>query len=206
MSSCITVAWMRRKPATSRCCAARSLLVRAEAAFAMGDLRSANDLFRDAVAADDRAPLPRLRWGRMFLAAGQYGDAVKLFQEAHGARQERQGRTPGDWRASAVERFDGDIQEELDSLLKDDAQPDRDRTSSPRGWPSSVAATRMRSREAQRRSSWPCSRSSRRWRRMALLAAVEVMRERDPAALHQARRWTTTRAMATCSCSWAIST
>jgi tetratricopeptide (TPR) repeat protein len=60
----------------------RNALVRAEAAFALGDLRSANELFRAAVAADERAVLPRLRWGRMFLEAGQTADAARLFLEA----------------------------------------------------------------------------------------------------------------------------
>src|SRR5262245_792561 len=60
-----------------------SPLVRAEAAFALGDVRRANDLFREAVAADnDKSVLPRLRWGRMFLEAGQPNEAAKLFQEA----------------------------------------------------------------------------------------------------------------------------
>ena len=57
-------------------------LVRAEAAWALGDLRNANDFFREAVAAEPRAALPRVRWGRMFLAAGQYMDAERLFAEA----------------------------------------------------------------------------------------------------------------------------
>ena len=56
-------------------------LTRAEALFALDDLRAANDAFREAVAANPQAPLPKLRWGRMFMAAGQYNDAMQLFQE-----------------------------------------------------------------------------------------------------------------------------
>ena len=56
-------------------------LVRAEALFSLDDLRTANDTFREAATADPDAVLPRLRWGRMFIAAGQYNDAVALFTE-----------------------------------------------------------------------------------------------------------------------------
>ncbi len=57
-------------------------LTRAEAAFALGDLRTANDEFRVAVADNQRAVLPRLRWGKMYLEAGQPADAERLFKEA----------------------------------------------------------------------------------------------------------------------------
>ena len=57
-------------------------LVRAEAAFALGDIRGANDLFRAAVAADPRSVLPRLRWGRLYMEVGNNAEAQKLFTEA----------------------------------------------------------------------------------------------------------------------------
>jgi len=159
---------------------ATSPLTRAEAAFALGDLRSANDLFRDAVAADDRAPLPRVRWGRMFLAAGQYGDAVKLFQEA----LERDKNDTGARLAMArvaVERFDGDIQEELDQLLKDDANLIETHIIASR-----LAIERGRYgdavSEAQRAQQLAVQQKQPPLEAIALLATVEVMRERDPAA------------------------
>jgi cellulose synthase operon protein C len=155
-------------------------LTRAEAAFAMGDLRSANELFREAVAADDRAPLPRVRWGRMFLAAGQYGDAVKLFQEA----LERDKNDTGARLAMArvaVERFDGDIQEELDKLLKDDANLIETHIIASR-----LAIERGRYgdavSEAQRAQQLAVQQKQPPLEAIALLATVEVMRERDPAA------------------------
>ncbi|HXS32022.1 MAG TPA: hypothetical protein VN755_14385, partial [Steroidobacteraceae bacterium] len=37
-------------------------LIRAEAAWALGDLRNANDFFREAVAAQPKSALPRIRW------------------------------------------------------------------------------------------------------------------------------------------------
>lgn len=60
----------------------RQPLVRAEAQWALGDLRAANESFRAAVAAAPRSVQARLRWGRLYLAAHQYGEAATLFSEA----------------------------------------------------------------------------------------------------------------------------
>jgi len=60
----------------------RNLAVQAEAAWALGDVRRANDLFREVVRADNRAVRPRVRWGRLYLATHQYSDAAALFREA----------------------------------------------------------------------------------------------------------------------------
>ena len=57
-------------------------LVRAEAQWALGDLRAANELFRAAAAAAPRSVQARLRWGRLYLAAHQYAEASALFAEA----------------------------------------------------------------------------------------------------------------------------
>ena len=57
-------------------------LVRAEAAWSLGDVRRSNDLFREAIAADDKAVRGRVRWGRLYLASHQYSDAAALFREA----------------------------------------------------------------------------------------------------------------------------
>src|SRR5690606_670451 len=94
-------------------------LVRAEAAFALGDLRTANEPFRAAVRATGAGPLRRLGWGRMFLEAGQDPDALALFQEV----RELDGDDAGARRAMArlgVERFEGDISEEIAALLAQD--------------------------------------------------------------------------------------
>jgi tetratricopeptide (TPR) repeat protein len=153
-------------------------LVRAEAAFALGDLSAANDLFRAAVAANDRDTRARVRWGRMFLAAGQYGDAVKLFQEALQI-------DPQDTSAQlamarvAVERFDGDVSEEIAALLK--ADPDlleahliAARLAVERGRYDDAV------REAQRAEALAAQQKLPPLEALALLAAVEEMRERDP--------------------------
>jgi len=159
---------------------AASPLTRAEAAFALGDLRTANDLFRAAVAADQRNPLPRVRWGRMYLAAGQYGDAVKLFQEALQIDAKNTGARVALARV-AVERFDGDVQDDLEALLKDDPNLLEAHLIAAR-----LAAERGRyddaAREAQRAQALAAQQKQPPLEALALLAAVEMMRERDPAA------------------------
>ena len=56
--------------------------VRAEAAWALGDLKSANGLFSSATAAAPGDAGVRLRWGELFAQTYQYQDALKLFDEA----------------------------------------------------------------------------------------------------------------------------
>jgi tetratricopeptide (TPR) repeat protein len=116
----------------------------------------------------------------MFLAAGQYGDAVKLFQEA----LERDKNDTGARLAMArvaVERFDGDIQEELDKLLKDDANLIETHIIASR-----LAIERGRYgdavSEAQKAQQLAAQQKQPPLEAIALLATVEVMRERDPAA------------------------
>jgi tetratricopeptide (TPR) repeat protein len=75
-----------REPSAQRCY--RRLLattadaaLQAEAAWALGDLRRANEAFRQAVAADSRNPRTKLRWARLFLAAHQHAEAARLIEE-----------------------------------------------------------------------------------------------------------------------------
>ena len=56
--------------------------VRAEAAWALGDLKTANTLYQSAVAAAPDNATVRLRWGELFAQTYQYQDALKLFNEA----------------------------------------------------------------------------------------------------------------------------
>jgi cellulose synthase operon protein C len=58
------------------------LMVQAEAAWALGDVRRANDIFKEAVGADDKAVRGRVRWGRLYLDTHQYAEASDLFREA----------------------------------------------------------------------------------------------------------------------------
>ena len=59
-----------------------NLLINAEAAWALDDVRRANDLFREALAADEKEVRGRVRWGRLYLATHQYAEASDLFREA----------------------------------------------------------------------------------------------------------------------------
>lgn len=66
----------------SRLLSSSNVIVEAEAAWALGDVQRANQVFRDAVQANERAVQPRLRWGRLFLQTHQYADAAQLLNEA----------------------------------------------------------------------------------------------------------------------------
>jgi len=59
-----------------------TLHIAAEASWALGDTRAANDFFRQAVAAQPRNPHIRARWGRLFLSTHQPSQAAPLFEEA----------------------------------------------------------------------------------------------------------------------------
>ncbi len=56
--------------------------VRAEAAWALGDLKTANSLFQSAVNANPEKAEIRVRWGELFIQTYQYADAMALFEEA----------------------------------------------------------------------------------------------------------------------------
>ena len=62
--------------------ASKDRATQAEAAWALGDVRHANELFKAAVQADDKAVRTRVRWGLLYLDTHQYSDAGDLFQEA----------------------------------------------------------------------------------------------------------------------------
>jgi tetratricopeptide (TPR) repeat protein len=57
-------------------------IVAAEAAWAIGDIQRANQVFRDSLQNNERAVQPRVRWARLFLQTHQYSDAAELFNEA----------------------------------------------------------------------------------------------------------------------------
>ena len=71
----------------ARACYAKLLdsqtpIVQAEAAWAVGDIQRANQIFRDTVQNNERAVQPRVRWARLYLQTHQYSDAVELFGQA----------------------------------------------------------------------------------------------------------------------------
>src|SRR5262245_11226117 len=99
----------------------QSPMIRAEAAWALGDLKLANETFRELVQGNERVVQPRIRWGQLFLQTHQYSDAVELFREALAA-------SPNDVHAKIgmagvfAERFEGDAQTLVDEVLKQDDQ------------------------------------------------------------------------------------
>jgi tetratricopeptide (TPR) repeat protein len=96
-------------------------MIRAEAAWALGDLKLANETFREIAQQSERAVHPRVRWGRLFLQTHQYSDAVELFREALGA-------FPNDVHAKMglagvfAERFEGEARTLVEEVLKQDDQ------------------------------------------------------------------------------------
>ena len=94
-------------------------LVRAEAAWALGDVRQANALFREAVKENEQSTHARTRWGRLYLATHQYADALELFREAleidPGDRQARLGMA-----RVYAERFEGEARTSISQLLQED--------------------------------------------------------------------------------------
>lgn len=159
----------------------RDALVRAEALFALDDLRAANDAFREAVAADQTAVLPRLRWARMYITAGQYNDAVALFREALELAPEDTGALLGMARLGMA-RFEGDVAEDVAALLREnptlvEAHLIGAGIAIENGRYDDAVRAASRARELAGAQNLPPLEA------LTLLAAVEVMRNRDPAAL-----------------------
>ena len=98
---------------------ASNAITQAEAAWAVGDVQRANELFRDIAQANPRAVHPKVRWGRLFLQTHQYGDAAAMFREAIEM-------FPNDVQAKLglahvlAERFEGEARPLVDEALKQD--------------------------------------------------------------------------------------
>jgi tetratricopeptide (TPR) repeat protein len=95
-------------------------IIAAEAAWALGDIQHANQVFRDTVRNNERAVQPRVRWARLFLQTHQYNDAAELFSEALKV-------FPNDAHAKLglagvfAERFEGQARPLIDEALKADS-------------------------------------------------------------------------------------
>ncbi len=84
--ACDKQQWRGQRDAADRCYRAlltpsSSLGVRAEVAWALGDVKSANDLFAAATKQRSSAAL-LTRWGELFAETHQNSEALKLFREA----------------------------------------------------------------------------------------------------------------------------
>jgi len=99
----------------------QNAMMQAEAAWALGDLKRANELFRDMTQANARAVQPRIRWARLFLQTHQYNDAAELFRDALKT-------FPNDVHAKVglarvlAERFDGEAGTLLEEVLQQDGE------------------------------------------------------------------------------------
>jgi cellulose synthase operon protein C len=157
----------------------RDPLIQAESAWALGDLRGANELFRQAVAASDNAVLPRVRWGRMFLDAGQTADAMKLFQEALQIDPRDVGARLAMARAT-LEQFNGDLTTQLPELLAENDSLVEAHLIAAR-----VAIEDGKLDEAGKAAQRALALAQQQRRppldAQTLLAAVDVIRNRDPA-------------------------
>jgi tetratricopeptide (TPR) repeat protein len=93
--------------------------VEAEAAWALGDIKRANELFRVSVQSNERAVQPRVRWARLFLQTHQFSDAAQLFIEALKI-------VPDDVHAKLglatvyAQRFEGEARPLVEEALKQD--------------------------------------------------------------------------------------
>lgn len=108
----------------SRACYSKLLdsstpIVAAEAAWAVGDIQRANQVFRDSLQNNERAVQPRVRWARLFLQTHQYSDATQLFNDALRV-------FPNDVHAKLglasvfAERFEGQARPLVEEALKQD--------------------------------------------------------------------------------------
>ncbi len=156
----------------------RDPLIQAESAWALGDLRGANELFRQAVAASDSAVLPRIRWGRMFLDAGQDADAMRLFQEALQIDQRDVGARLAMARAT-LEQFNGDLAAQLPALL---AQNDMLMEVHLIAARAAIEEGKLDEATKAAQRALALAQQQRRppLEAQTLLAAVEVIRDRDP--------------------------
>jgi len=87
LAACDAQAWRGDEDAADRCyeaLLAGSLpaAIRAEAAWALGDLHAANRLFRAAGEAGDVSPPVLTRWGDLFAATHQDAEAMDLYRDA----------------------------------------------------------------------------------------------------------------------------
>jgi len=93
------------------------LLVQADAAAALGDVRSANKLYRQATS-NSADPLIKTHWGMLYLKTHQVSDAVSLFREAllfdEGFLPARLGMVE-----ATMQTFEGQAREELNNILSE---------------------------------------------------------------------------------------
>ncbi|HEX6241796.1 MAG TPA: hypothetical protein VFZ61_12900, partial [Polyangiales bacterium] len=122
--------------------------------------------------------LPKIRWGRMFLAAGQLADATRLFEEAMRANPKDLGALLARTKLMA-ERFDGDVSEQLAALQAEN--PDLiEAHLIASGVAIEGGDLAAATRAAQRALTLAEQQKLPPLEAQTLLAAIEVVRNRDP--------------------------
>lgn len=95
------------------------MAARAEAWWALGDVKSANEIFRDAIKAQPENPDLRVRWGYLYMQTHQEGEALALFSEALDLDEDHIPAKLGTARVFA-ERFEDKAQKLVDEVLEED--------------------------------------------------------------------------------------
>jgi tetratricopeptide (TPR) repeat protein len=90
--------------------------VKAEAARALGDLKSANTYFRTAIQRYPKDPAVRTRWGELYAQTHQDNEAVRLFEEALKISSDYAPAKLGLAEVS-VDRFENKARQWLDEVL-----------------------------------------------------------------------------------------
>jgi tetratricopeptide (TPR) repeat protein len=118
------------KPNEAKACyqkllnSSRDPSTQAEAAWALGDVKRANELFRAATQANDKAVRTRVRWGLLYLDTHQYSDAGDLFQEALKIDADDVQARLATSRMLA-EQFDGDARPIVAEIIEKSSERDR---------------------------------------------------------------------------------
>lgn len=120
---CDKLKWTGQSTAADRCYGtlranSASTYLRAEAEWALGDLKAANSLFGQAIVAEPDNPKIRTRWGYLYVQTFQYGDAAGLFQEALDINPDYQAARIG-YAAASTEQFSGGGHDALLDVLED---------------------------------------------------------------------------------------
>ncbi|MDX1562310.1 MAG: tetratricopeptide repeat protein, partial [Gammaproteobacteria bacterium] len=114
--------WHRGRRAEAASCYSSLLVaesdprIRAEAAWALGNVQSANDYFQQAFDTYPDDPSLRTRWGKLFSVTHQDSEAVKLYQEALAIDPSYVPAILG-LTEIAAERFEGQAREWVDEAL-----------------------------------------------------------------------------------------
>lgn len=101
-----------------------NVVVQAEAAWALGDVRRANNLFATAVSQNPDEPHTKTRWGYLYLKTYQDQEAANLFREARQIDFDYQPARIG-LAAAVTSQFRGDVQNEVLDVLEDNAMNTR---------------------------------------------------------------------------------